>query len=241
MPAAADPAGDVAPEVVDGADEVVIGVGPVQELLEFLDSDRYLPEGDPWLPRAQAIVEQSLNALLDEFLATPYLHRVEHSIHAELFRMLVAHDELGQRVPIGGSGEVTRLVHKEWPESVGRSGRRRGNFDLAVLTPNQLRGCESVDAFRQGLLQAPIVIEVGLDYPASHLASDALKLINSRPAHGYLVHFSRQTPRDDGPEGVERIAAELEAKTGIKVLYASIDGPSRVFKRINEREIIVQG
>lgn len=189
---------DLSPEMEDdeGDDEASESeaAGAVAEVLDLLSSARYSPEEDSWLPQATALVEQSIDQLVREFLQFPYLHRVEHSIHAELFHIMMSHPELARRVPLGDDLAKTQLVHKEWPESVARQSNRRGNFDLAVLSPQLLKGCPSIRAFRGGHLHAPIVIEMGLDYDAEHLAGDAKKLINSRPKHGYLIHFVREFP-----------------------------------------------
>ena len=179
-------------ELADEADVPPIIQSNVAEVLGLLSSDRYIPEEDSWLPQAKLLVEQSIDQLIQEFIEFPYLHRVEHSIHFQLFHILLTHEELAQRVPFGAELGVTQLIHKEWPESIARKGNRRGNFDLAVLSPQQLKGCTTTDAFRDGLLHVPIVIEMGLDYDAEHLAGDVIKLVNSKPKHGYLVHLVRE-------------------------------------------------
>ncbi len=203
----------------------------VADVLALLDSAQYRPDKDDWLPQAKALVEQSINQLLQEFRKSPYLHRVEHSIHCQLFHIMMSHQELARRVPLGTTN--TQLIHKEWPESTAREGNRRGNFDLAVLSPQLLQGC-SIAAFREGRLEAPIVIEVGLDYDAEHLAGDIKKLINSRPKHGYLIHFVREKRRDGNSE---RMLVEIEDKFAIKSAYVSLSGGQSVFKLVNEKTI----
>jgi len=210
-------------------------LGPVGELLELIGSPRYSPDDDRWLPQARTLVEQSIDHLLEEFLRLPYLHRVEHSIHAQLFHIMMGHPLLAQRVPLGNDLAKTQLVHKEWPESIARQeGNRRGSFDLAVLSPNLLRGCPSIEAFRHGHLHAPIVIEMGLDYNARHLAEDALKLVNSRPKHAYLIHLVRESLRE--PDA-EQIILEVEAKLGIKSAYAWTAGGRTAVKLVNDKSI----
>lgn len=142
-----------------------------------------------WVERAIQAVESSITQLLDDFVSKPFLHRVEHSIHAELFRLLSSHLCFRETCNLF-DGHQTQTLHKEWPETIARPGHRRGNFDIAIVTPHQLRDCTSVD-FRRGFLRAPIVIELGLDYDSSHLASDRDKLLNSEVEYGYLVHLSR--------------------------------------------------
>jgi hypothetical protein len=146
----------------------------------------------------------------------------------------MSHPELAQRVSLGSESAKTQLVHKEWPESVPRQGNRRGNFDLVVLTPKLLNGCPSIGAFRDGHLQAPIVIEMGLDYDAKHLARDAKKLMNSKPKHGYLIHLVRELPREPN---AEQIILGIEAKFGIKTAYAWTAGGQVAVKLVNDNII----
>ncbi len=206
----------------------------VAEVLDLLSSERYVPDEDPWLPQAKLLVERSIDQLIQEFIDFPYLHRVEHSIHCQLFHILLAHEELAQRVSLGTDLGITQLVHKEWPESIARGGNRRGNFDLAVLSPQQLKGCTTIGTFRGGHLHAPIVIEMGLDYDAEHLARDVKKLINSKPKYGYLVHLVREQPREPV---AEQIMLGIEAKYAIKTAYVWKEGEQTVFKRVNDQAI----
>jgi len=206
----------------------------VAEVLELLNPDRYSPDEDPWLPQAANLVEESIDHLVKEFLDFPYLHRVEHSIHAQLFHILISHKELAQRVVLGDGFAETQLIHKEWPESVARESNRRGNFDLAVLSPQLIKACPSISAFRSGHLDAPIVIEMGLDYDAEHLARDAQKLINSKPKHGYLIHLVRELPRE---RSAEKILLGIETRFAIKTAYAWTAIGQSAFKLINDRSI----
>lgn len=206
----------------------------LDEILRLTAPTAYFPEKDPWVSKARSLVEQAIDHLLQEFLEVPYLHRVEHSIHARLITLLTSSTELSERYPLGGTGAVTQLVHKEWPETTARAGNRRGNFDLAILSPSLVQGCISLDVFRQGRLPAPFVIEIGLDYDARHLAGDAAKLMNSRPKYGYLMHLVRETPRD---RRVEQIIEHLEERAGIQTAYASVSRAETVLKLVNEKVI----
>lgn len=207
---------------------------PVAEMLNILRSSAYSPEQDKWLGDAKDIVERVIDHLLTEYLESPYLHRVEHSMHAHLYQMLVAEEVLAERIPIGASLADCQLVHKEWPETIAREGNRRGNFDLAVLSPALLKGCASIKTFREGRIVAPIVIEMGLDYAAEHLAGDAKKLINSRPKYGYLIHLVREQPRN--PDA-EEILLGMEGKFGIKTAYAWIAGRQQAYKLLGDSTI----
>ena len=129
---------------------------------------------------------------------------------------------------------MTQLVHKEWPETRRCEGKDRGNFDLAVLSRKLLETCSNIDTFRRGRVPAPIVIEIGLDYKAEHLAGDVLKLVNSGPKHGYLIHFVRERPRE--PE-VEQIILAGESRLGIKTAYVSWTTNEIVAKGVNQEQI----
>src|SRR5437016_7962145 len=146
---------------------------------------------DTWTQEAKWLVEHTLEQLAHEVMEFPYLHRREHSLHARLFAMLAGQPHFSRLVPLGKAGLLTQTIHKEWPETKPREARKRGNFDLAILAPEQLKTAR-LDEFLQGRLPAPIVIEIGLDYDAGHLAEDEEKLANSEVAYPYLVHFERE-------------------------------------------------
>ena len=208
--------------------------GSLEEIRRRLSGKQNPPADDPWVASAKDLVEQSIDQLVEQFIEFPYLHRVEHSIHAQLFWIMMAHAELAQRVPIGNDLGITQLVHKEWPETKPRPGDRRGNFDISVLSPKLVRECPSMAAFRTGRLNAPIVIEMGLDCDAEHLAADADKLMNSQPKHGYLIHLVRESPRDPLAEDV---ILGIESTYGIKTAYVSRVGTRTVFKRVNDQTL----
>jgi hypothetical protein len=146
---------------------------------------------ETWLRVAVEKVEQAVDLLVDDFAEHPYRHRVEHSLHLQLYRTLAGHRQLDVLAPVGTSSLRAGLIHKEWPETVpGSDADRRGLFDLAVLAPSQLARA-SIEQFRQGRIHAPIAVEVGLDYGRAHLEQDLEKLCNSKVPHAYVVHFSR--------------------------------------------------
>ena len=221
--------------VVNGNDEVNGPYKPiVAEILEILEAQPYSAEDDPWVEKASVLVEQAIDRLVSEFIKLPYLHRVEHSLHVELFGLMQMHGELAEYASVGEADLCqTQLIHKEWPETVARNGGRRGNFDIAVLSPQLLKTCPSIEAFRHGHLEAPIVIEVGLDYDVEHLANDAMKLLNSKPKHGYLVHLVRGKTFE--PEA-EKIITGVSTK-GIKCACASILGQKVTFKLLNDADM----
>lgn len=146
---------------------------------------------EAWLRVAAEKVEEAVGFLVDDFAEHPYRHRVEHSLHLQLYRALAGHRQLDVLAPVGTSSLRAGLIHKEWPETVpDRDADRRGLFDLAVLAPSQLARA-SIEQFRQGRIHAPIVVEVGLDYGRAHLEQGLEKLRNSEVPYAYVVHFSR--------------------------------------------------
>jgi hypothetical protein len=154
-----------------------------------------VPDGDEWVSAVVPLVEQAIGRLTDSFVKDPYLHRVEHSLHADLIAELRTYEPLQRRVGIGRSGWATQLIHKEWPEMTPRVDRgktieRRGLFDVVVLAPSQL-GQANLEQFRQGRIAPPIVIEIGLDYGLAHLDGDVDKFVTSKVPHPYLLQFSR--------------------------------------------------
>ncbi len=230
---------DTSREVVNDVDHTLRsykGEKVVTGLPGLPDTQQYDPDKDPWLAEAIPLVERSIDQLLVDFIKSPYHHRVEHSIHAELYRLLKLHPELARCVTIGDGETETQLVHKEWPETKPREEKqnRRGNFDLAVLTPHLLKDCQNIDVFRNGRIRAPVVIEMGLDYGFKHLDQDVEKLKNSKPTHGYIIHLTRQLPREPDTEA---LILDIEKRSRIKTAYALVSGTYKAYKRLGDREI----
>ena len=135
------------------------------------------------------ILETAIDSLVDNFAREPYIHRCEHSIHCELYNMLIVHRALQGLQPLKNEGRRTALIHKEWPETKPSPGKKgRGNFDLAILDPGKIKNCELI-AFTKGLIRPAFVVEMGLNYGLSHLQNDNRKLYNSECKDGYLVHL----------------------------------------------------
>lgn len=153
------------------------------------------PEDAAWVERACQLTEAAIDRLLHDFLHAPFRHRVEHSVHAELYAMLAKEEHLCQPLPLFEENLFTQSLHKEWPEVVARPDKvgRRGLFDLALLSPAAVRRCRA-EEFEGGWVRPPIAIELGLNYNAAHLFNDAEKLLNSAIEHGYLVHLIRGKP-----------------------------------------------
>ena len=147
---------------------------------------------DQWIGRARHITELCVNELVREFIEMPYLHRVEHSMHARLYSLLRDQPLFDRHFALARGESQTQPIHKEWPETIARpeNDGRRGSFDLAILSPTQLYEA-SIHDFTKGLIDAAVVIEMGLNYRVSHLRQDAEKMLNSKVRHGYLVHLVR--------------------------------------------------
>lgn len=60
--------------------------------------------GDEWVAEAVEAVEASITRLLDEFVAHPFIHRVEHSLHVRFAQLLGEWEHLRGLYPIGASG-----------------------------------------------------------------------------------------------------------------------------------------
>lgn len=194
------------------------------------------PNGDVWVAEAATKVERAITRLVDEFVEFPYLHRVEHSLHVRLAELVTA--ELGgERRESLRTGEITQLVHKEWPETVARTtadvDHSRGLFDLVVLAPSQIEQA-SLDQFRSGRIDPPIAIEVGLNYGLAHLRQDIDKLLNSSVPAPFIVHFSRVKVADR-----DAIEDRLQAESRVRCAYVHHDPDSGIvrFKHVDATAI----
>ncbi len=138
------------------------------------------------------ILESSIKSLIDNFVKQPHIHRCEHSIHCELYNMLMGHHGLQGIYSLSenGSQYATALIHKERPETVARpeKNKRRGNFDIAILSPDSIAK-SSLEDFTKGFIKPDFVIEIGLNYGLDHLSHDDSKLVNSGCDSGYLIHL----------------------------------------------------
>ncbi len=212
----------------------VLELGGARRATRQEPTPRAASKADPdskWQARARAAVEQSIDQFVTEFAGKPYLHRVEHSVHCELFRILASHRILADACE--AASYVTQPLHKEWPELIPRpeKGNRRGNFDLCVLSPEAIRS-SSLDQFREGRIAPSIAIEMGLDYGMSHLAGDHHKFVNSGIENSYLVHLVRQDTGDD-PDQVEEFITHCK----VKCAYARIVGGVRRIKLLQDAEV----
>jgi hypothetical protein len=189
-----------------------------------------------WIEEAVTIVEQSINQLVHDFIQFPYLHRVEHSLHCELFRLLSNQRFFMTKLPI--NGWLSQPIHKEWLEWSPRPEKWniRGNFDLVIFSPQDFNSCLLKD-FRSGRIKPPIVIEIGLDYGLNHLKGDADKIINSNIDYGYLVHLLRDEKVSD-LKNVEDFLVFLERDhSSLKTAYAGVTKAQVAYKLIGDTTI----
>ncbi len=215
---------------------------PTEEVAAQPQTCETMPEAPPvdaddavWVKRAMRMTEMCIDELVREFLEVPYLHRVEHSIHTRLYSILSTQPHFARHLPLAEGGMVTQPIHKEWPECIPRpeKNNRRGNFDLAILSPKRLRNCTLRD-FSEGRVVPPIGIEMGLNYGEGHLALDAEKLLNSRIQHAYLVHLVRGMPDDPT---IATTIARLRSETNVKVAFARYENGRKYAKLLNDPQI----
>lgn len=184
-----------------------------------------------WEAAARLQVEEAIDELVTEFIAAPYLHRTEHSIHCRLYELLKLKCLFAATAPL--NRWTTQLVHKEWPEFRVRPDKTgRGNFDLTVLSPERIAH-STLSEFLNGRIRPSFVIELGLDDKYNHLDSDIAKFCNSGIVGSYIVHLVRQDVTDDY-DYVERTILCC----GIRVAYARHTGYGVRRKLVGENAIV---
>ncbi len=184
-----------------------------------------IPIDKAWVENIIPEIEKAINSVIDEFITLPYLHRVEHSIHCELYSKLSHSRILNQLIDFGCC--TTGAIHKEWPETIPRpeKNNRRGNFDIAILGPiESYTKPVTLRDFRLGHLEPAVVIEVGLDYGIDHLKGDVKKFRNSKVKHGYLLHLARQTgvSQDGVDEYITTLIENENQENAPRIAYAKV-------------------
>ena len=167
----------------------------------LLDQTNAMPEG------IVNRLDEQVDAFLDDFIANPYAHRVEHSIHIDLFSRIATHEEVvAQRVEIQ-NGHMSQLVHKERPEPsrIGKS-TRRGSHDIALLPP-----CKpSPEQFCLGFIRPFAAFELGLNYDVAHFDKDVFTLHYAKLPASYVIHLAR-TEAPNQERVLERAHALIDA------------------------------
>ena len=188
------------------------------------------------------ILDTVINTLIDNFMCEPYLHRCEHSIHCELYRMLSACRVFQGAYKLKGDEErSTTLIHKEWPETIARpeNDGRRGNFDLAILSPNDISE-STVSDFTSGRITPDFVVEMGLNYPLEHLLRDIEKLKNSNCEKGYLIHLwqPHKGIKDAAIEQLQEIVNTISSsdETNLSVAAVVFTSSNLMVKHIGDSE-----
>lgn len=193
---------------------------------------------DSWVVSARAAVDRAITGLVNQFVEDPYLHRVEHSLHTLLHSLLKQQPELADAVPLSTQPHRTQLVHKEWPETIADHGSngavKRGNFDIGLLTPDQVRKA-TLKQFRAGRIDVALAIEVGLDYGFKHLEQDANKLRHSHIPVPYLVHFSRINVKDQA--ATEQLLCTPGGPLRTAYVHIDPDTGSRRVKHITDTNV----
>jgi hypothetical protein len=191
-------------------------------------------KNDEWLKFAVPEVENIINEFLKKFIKYPYLHRVEHSIHCELYNMLECNQKFNQHLVFDHTS--IKQIHKEWPEYIPRQNKIRGKFDLAILSPENLKEY-SLGDYLQGRIEAPIVIEIGLNYKMKHFLEDLAKLSNSNVYMGYLIHLARKEMVDNDSAIESQLLQIRDRFQNIKAGYVRHNYNSVRYKLLNENEI----
>lgn len=84
-----------------------------REYKQTIITPKYNPSEDTDLESIKLKVEEAIDLFIDEFIDIPYLHRVEHSIHTQLFHIMMGIPDLSQQIFLGDDKTKTLLVHKE--------------------------------------------------------------------------------------------------------------------------------
>lgn len=216
----------------------ISGVQPKPRFIENFQRiyKNYNFETDEWLKQAIPKAESIIDEFLKHFIRDPYLHRVEHSIHLDLYNLLVNDNIFNQEIKI--NKESVKLVHKEWPEFTPRDDKnnRRGNFDIAILSPGNITE-HNLNDFLTGRIEAPIVIEMGLNYSMGHFTEDLRKLSNSNVFRGYLLHLVRKEKVENDSIIENNLITISQEHKNIKVGYVRHTCNSIKYKLINDMEI----
>lgn len=240
----------------------------IAALVEFLRNDRHAilrdfdecaelgrsePEGMPatipvagvaqaFAAQIEPDIDKCIDQFLRDFLDMPYCHRVEHSIHVQLWNSLSLVNSLRNGyATLGSSGCKTQLVHKEWPETKRRPKKRnrRGNFDLAVLAPGSFETISTAE-FGGGWVAPAVAVEVGLNYGRRHLENDIYKLLNSPVPLSYAIHLVRNDDHLEWAQDLfraqERRLSTLKGRK-IRLLFAQWNSDACWLKAVHDTEI----
>ena len=202
----------------------------------------YNPIHDSDLIKIKEEVDDAIDTFIDEFIDFPYLHRAEHSIHTQLFHIMMntKYNFLSKKFPMANGKTETLLVHKEWPWPIINNSRRT-TFDFAVLTPDYLKNeCATISKFKKGHSCPPIIIEIGMDYGFAHLKKDKgkLDLFVNHNYYGYLIHLYRRGRRKDDVEDFIKDTSSSNNGGTIEIAYVLVTDKITRYKKIKDKSII---
>jgi hypothetical protein len=103
-----------------------------------------------------------------------------------------------------------------------------------VLAPRQLQRT-ALEQFRVGRIDAPIVIELGLNYGKQHLVDDRQKLANSVVQHPYLVHLSRMP--SSRQSATEDVIAEISERPKIAYVHHDLEAKEVSYRHLGSLDI----
>jgi len=180
-------------------------------------------------------VDEALEGLCREFLATPYLFYTEQGLHAMFFCMLFNRLSPEERYSLLGDKKVS-VVQKEYPTSHKLKDSRRGHWDISILE-DPLIPIRSPD---YDFLKVNSAVEFGLNESIRHLKGDIKRLTanESNVANKFLAHFYRlsesESHRDWNPRS-RRIATPGEVFDEVKgtdvIAYYAIADQTRGLRR----------
>lgn len=150
----------------------------------------------------KGIVEECIEKVVEDFEVRPYMFYTEQDIHCYLYHLIY------EKFKKQGIGECktrdnkdTNILHKEYPpiSKKYRKGRRRGAFDITILSPEYISNIYSVVRGKNMRDENDnpafpfIAIELALDCDTDHLKRDYKKLTNkeNKIENAYILHFIR--------------------------------------------------
>lgn len=154
-----------------------------------------------------AQLDQHVDNFIEAFLEAPYTHRVEHSIHVDLFNRIAGIEAIAAEQITLSDEHSSPLVHKEWPEptTIGNS-TRRGSHDLALLPP-----CTpTIQQFCRGFIRPFAAFELGLNYEQDHFLKDVYTLHYAELPAAYVIHLARAEAHNQ-ERVIEQVKLLIEA------------------------------
>lgn len=121
-------------------------------------------------------------------------------------------------------------------EEEARSDRRPAQGLLRPGGPRSQPAPQNrLEQFRAGRIDAPIVVELGLNYGGQHLAGDRQKLANSAVQHPYLVHLSRMPSSRRG--ATEAVIAEISERPKIAYVHHDLEVKEVSYRHLASADI----